>query len=325
MNLGRVAVTGGSGVVGGAVVRHLVAAGATVCALARSEEARRSLEALGALPRAGDVMDLGSLEEALAGCEVVFHVAGINEMCSRDPARMYRVNVEGTRNVIRAAQAAGARRVVLTSSAATIGEEKGEIATETTPHRGYYLSEYERSKHQAELAAFAEGNGVEVVAVNPSSVQGPGRATGTGRIILSLLRGKLPFVIESDITLVDIDDCARGHLLAAERGRPGERYLLSGFTTTVTGAVALAGEVLGRELRVRVLPLGVARLGAAAVAGAARLTGRRPSFCPEMVRVVAHGHIHDGSRATRELGLRYTPAQDTIRRLIEWFRAEGLL
>lgn len=325
MKLDRVAVTGGSGVVGGAVVRQLLDRGATVTALARSGPARERLATLGASPVSGDVMNPDSLVEAFRGCDVVFHVAGVNEMCSRDPARMYEVNVEGTRHVIRSAKAAGVRRVVLTSSAATIGEEEGQVATERTPHRGYYLSDYERSKHHAELAAFGEAGTVEVVAVNPSSVQGPGRATGTGKIILSLLRGKLPFIIESDITLVDIDDCARGHLLAAERGQTGERYLLSGFTTTVTGAITLAGEVMGRELSTRVLPLGVARAGAATVAAVSRLAGRQPAFCPEMIRVVAHGHIHDGTRATRELGLAYTPAEETIRRLVDWFRTEGML
>lgn len=321
----RVAVTGGSGVVGSAVVRHLVAAGHDVQAMARSESSAAKLSRLGAVPVAGTITDYPAVTGVFAGCEVVYHVAGVNEMCSTDPAGMYRINVDGTRTVLRACAAAGVRRMVLTSSASTIGEERGEIATEDTPHRGHYLSHYERSKHHAEQVAFAESSPVEVVAVNPSSVQGPGRATGSGRLILQVLTGRLPVVVESDVTLVDIDDCARGHLLAAELGRPGERYLLSGFTTTVSGAVRLAGEVLGRPVATRMLPIPIAWVGAAAVVGVSRLARRRPAFCPEMVRVIYHGHRHDGSKATRELGLQYTPAWETISRMVEWFRSEGML
>lgn len=321
----RVAVTGGSGVVGGAVVRHLVAAGHEVRALARSRSSADSVASLGAAPVEGTITDHPALVAAFSTCEVVYHVAGVNEMCSLDPAGMYRANVEGTRAVLRASAAAEVRRMVFTSSAATIGERKGEVAREETSHRGYYLSQYERSKHHAEQVAFTETTPVEVVAVNPSSVQGPGRATGTGRLILQILRGRLPYVVEADVTLVDIDDCARGHLLAAEHGHPGERYLLSGFTTRVTAAVDLAAEVLGRAVSVRTIPLPVARAAAFLVGGVSRLTRRRPPLCPEMVRVIAHGHRHDGSRATRDLGLDYTPLRETLSRMVEWFRSEGLL
>jgi len=296
-----------------------------VAALARSPQSAAAVEAMGATALGGDIMDPGSLKDAFSGCEVIYHVAGINEMCSLDPDRMHRVNVVGTRNVVRACRAAGVRRMVLTSSAAAIGEEKGEVATESTPHRGHYLSEYEKSKHHSERLAFAEAGELEVVAVNPSSVQGPGRATGTGKIILQVLTGKLPLLIESQVSMIDIDDCARGHLLAARHGTPGERYLLSGFTTSVSGAVAMAGEVLGREVNVRMLPLPVAWAGAAVIGAIGRVRGKRPPFCPEMIRVVSHGHLHDGSRATRELGLTYTPARETITRMVDWFRSEGLL
>lgn len=321
----KVAVTGGSGVVGSAVVRHLVAAGDEVVATARSSTSAEALRALGARPVEGEILDHVTMRSSFEGCEVVYHVAGVNETCSRDPRHMYRVNVEGTRTVIRAAAAAGVRRIVYTSSAAVIGEPKGVVATEDTPHRGHFLSKYEESKHDAELVAFAEKTSVEVVAVNPSSVQGPGRATGTGKLILQVLAGKLPVLVESVITIVDIDDCARGHLLAAQHGTPGERYLLSGFTTTVSGAVDLASSVLGRSVKARMLPIPVAWVGSALVSGVSRLMGRQPPLCPEMVRVIAHGHHHDGSKATRQLGLEYKSAEATIRRMVEWFRAEGLL
>lgn len=321
----RAGVTGGSGVVGAALVEHLVADDQEVVATARSGESGRRLAELGATPISGDVMDHAAMVEAFSGCDVVYHVAGINEMCSLDADLMYRVNVEGTRNVLRACAAAGVPRMVLTSSATTIGEEKGAVATETTPHRGYYLSEYEKSKHHSEQVALTEAGSVEVVVVNPSSVQGPGRATGTGKIILQVLRGELPLLIDSQVTMVDIDDCARGHLLAARHGAPGERYLLSGFTTSVSGALEMAGEILGRSVEVRMLPLPLAWAGASVIEAVGRIRRRRPPFCREMIRVVAHGHLHDGSRATRDLGLEYTPPRETISRMIDWFRSENLL
>lgn len=321
----KVAITGGSGVVGGAVVRHLVDGGASVTGLARSPDAEAVVESLGAVPARGHVLDPDALTHAFGGAEVVYHVAGVNEMCSSDPDHMYRINVEGTRAVVRACAAAGVRRLVHTSSAVTIGEPRGVVATESTPHRGSYLSDYERSKHHAEQVAFAEAGPLEVVAVNPSSVQGPGRAGGTGAIVLDVLRGRLPALIESDVSIVDIDDCARGHLLAAESGAPGRRYLLSGFTTSVSEAVARAAAVLERPIDARMVPIWAARAAVRVADTAARLVGRRAPFCPEMIRVVAHGHRYDGSRATRELGLDYTSPDATIRRMVEWFRHEGLV
>lgn len=320
-----VALTGGTGVVGAAVLRHLVEAGEEVRALARSSRSATVVSENGARAVSGDIMDHGALVEAFSGCEVVFHVAGVNEMCSRNPEHMYRVNVDGSRAVLRASAAAGVRRLVYTSSAVTIGEGAGVVASENTPHRGSYLSAYERSKHHAERAMMGEKTPVEVVAVNPSSVQGPGRSSGTGEIILRVLGGRMPVLVESQVSIVDIDDCARGHLLAAQRGVPGERYLLSGFTTNVSAAVSMAAEEMGREIHARLMPMWVAGLGARGVEAIARLRRRRPELCLEMIRVISHGHSYDGSRAHRELGLDYTAPHETIRRLVEWFRAEGLL
>lgn len=321
----KVAVTGGSGVVGATVVRHLVDAGHDVRALARATSSESKLTSLGATPIPGHVLDPESLKTLVGGCEWVFHIAGVNEMCSRDPVRMWRVNVEGTRLVMNACLHAGVARMIHTSSAVTIGEKKGAVATEHSPHRGWYLSEYERTKAEAERLAFKEARGLEVVAVNPSSVQGPGRATGTGAILLNLVRGRLPFVIDTTISLVDINDCARGHLLAAERGVTGDRYLLSGATLKMREAVSLLAEVIGHDLTPRYLRRWtVMALGAVVEAGF-RLARRQPPICRETVRMMSFGHNYDGSRATTELGLRYTAVEETLKRTIEWFEAEGLL
>ena len=321
----KVAVTGGSGVVGAALLRHLVDAGHQVRALARTGEASSKVRAIGAEAVLGDVLDPLSLAALITGAERVFHVAGVNEMCSMDPGRMDRVNIVGTSNVRNACLAGGVRRLIHTSSAVAIGERQGTVGSETSPHRGSYLSRYERSKHISELLVLEGRASLEVVSVNPSSVQGPGRATGTAKLILDVIRGKLPFLLDTTVSIVDIDDCARGHLLAGEMGQAGDRYLLSGASLAIADALAVATQVSGISLSPRFFPGPVASILGGGVELGARIAGRRPPVCREMVRVVRHGHRYDGSKATRDLGLSYTPFEETIARTIDWFQAQGLL
>ena len=325
--MSRVFLTGGSGLIGGALAGRLLARGDEIVALARSEAAERALAARGARVVRGDVLDEAAMTDGMAGCAVAYHVAGINTMCPDDPAALIHVNVRGAETAVRAAARAGVGRVVLTSSAAALGEPEGTVGSETSPHRGTYLSVYERSKHEGEVAAFAAARlaGVELVAVNPSSVQGPGRASGTGRILIAYLNGHLRAFVDTAISLVDIDDCVEAHVLAAERGVPGERYVISGATLAAREALELVTEISGVRREVRMLPPAVARVGGALVEGAFRVRGRTPPVCREMVRTLLHGHRYDGAKATRELGLAYTPVAETFRRTIEWARAEGLV
>lgn len=320
-------LTGGSGFVGGHLLRQLVARGREVRALARSAEAARSVEEAGGRPVRGDVLDEDALRDGMLGCGSVFHVAGVNAMCLRDADPMVRANVEGTAAVIRAAAAAGVPRVVHTSSAAAIGEPAGVVGREGTAHRGTFLSAYERSKLLAEERAFALGGalGVDVVAVNPSSVQGPGRTGGSARLLIRLVDARLPPIVDTFISILDVDDCTAGHLLAEERGRAGERYLLNGASLTTRSAVALVRSVAGRPRRVVRLPrIAVAWAGTAAGL-ASRLTGRPLPFCPELARTLLHGHRYDGSRATRELGLSYRPVEETVERTLRWYADRGLI
>jgi dihydroflavonol-4-reductase len=323
----RAFVTGGSGVVGRALVERLVGRGDEVVALSRSPESDAKLSAIGAHPVRGDLFDEDALARAMEGASLVYHVAGVNSLCVADPSPMLHANVDGPPVVIRAAARAGVPRVVHTSSAATMGEETGSVGREDSPHRGWYLSDYERSKTEGERAAFAAGReaGIEVVSVNPSSVQGPGRVSGTGRFLLAFLDGRLKVFVQTNISLVDIADCAEGHLLAAEHGAPGERYLLNGMTLSMTEALALAAEVAGVDRHPRLMPRQLATGAAFAVEGAFKLVHRHPPVCREMVRTLLHGHRYDGSRATRELGLEYTDPRETLRRTVDWAREEGLI
>lgn len=324
--VGPVLLTGGSGFVGGALLERLVAAGREVRALARTEDAMAAVAARGAEPVRGDVLDLTSLVEAMRGCEVVYHAAGVNAMCLADPRPMYRVNVEGSGNAVRAAAATGVRRLVYTSSAAAIGEAPGTVGREGSPHRGWYLSHYERSKHLAErrVLAWASALGLDVVCVNPSSVQGPGRMGGTARLLLDLVNGRLPVVVDTDVSIVDVADCAEGHLRAEAHGRGGERYLLNGFTLSLREAVELLRRLTGRPRRIRFAPRWVARAAGEAAELARTVTRRELPLCRESVRTLLHGHRYDGSRAERELGLRYTSAEETVRRTLAWYAERGL-
>ena len=320
-------VTGGTGFLGRSIVEQLVAADRPVRALARSDDAAEALAALGAEPVPGDVLDRTSLEAGVAGCEVAYHVAGANAFCLPDPSPLYEVNVTGSRNVVLAASAAGVRRLVYTSSAATLGEERGAVGSEESVHRGRFLSDYERSKYEAERTVLdaAGETGLEVVCVNPSSVQGPGRTGGTARLLLGYLNGTLRSAVDTRLSVVDIADCTRGHLLAEERGAAGERYVLCGASLTVREGLELLGRVTGLDEQPRFLPPRLALLLASGVETVGRVRRRRPSVCREMVRTLLHGHTYDGSKAARELGLVYTPLEETLRRTVAWYVEEGLV
>jgi dihydroflavonol-4-reductase len=318
-------VTGGSGVVGSVLVDHLVAQGHHVRALTRSDASAVMLEERGAEPVRGDILGPGdTLRAAIGDAELAYHVAGVNEMCTRDPGAMVRANVEGSVNVVEAARSVGVERIVYTSSAATLGEVRGTVGSEDSPHRGWHLSHYERSKHLAEQAVMSIED-MDIVSVNPSSVQGPGRTSGTGKIVLDVVAGKLPAVVDTDLSIVDIDDCARGHLAAASRGRRGSRYVLNSFTTTMREAIDILEIELGRSLPVRFLPRSMVGVAGAIAESVGRVSGSRPPLCREMARTLLHGHRYDGSRAARELGVTYSTAPDLLARLVQWYRSEGLI
>lgn len=320
-------LTGGSGFLGGALLRRLTADGREVRTLARSREAADAVEAAGGRPIRGDLLDDDALLLGMRGCETVFHVAGVNAMCVRDPEPMFRTNVHGSESVVEAAARAGVARVVYTSSAATIGEPRGVVGAEDTPHRGTFLSAYERSKFVAEQRVFALGAllDIEVVAVNPSSVQGPGRTEGSARLLIGLVNSPSPVMVRTYLSIVDIDDCTQGHVAAEKRGLPGERYVLNGASLTTRHALELVRAATGRPRHVIHLPRAGASAAGAAAGWASRLTRRNLPFCTELARTLLHGHRYDGSRATRELGLTYRRIEDTVARTLGWYAEQGLI
>ena len=311
---------------GGALLGRLIAEGRQVRALARSDVSAAALAELGAVVVRGDLGVHEALLQGMRGCGTVFHVAGVNAMCMHDPGPMLRVNVDGAAAVVRAAAAARVSRVVYTSSATTIGERTGEIGREDTPHRGTFMSNYERSKFLGERGVLALGDtlGVPIVSVNPSSVQGPGRTGGSATLLLDIVNGRLPVLVNTWLSVVDIDDCTEAHLLAERQGVPGRRYLVSGASFDVRTAVTLLRQASGHPSRAWFAPRRLAVVGGVVAGAAARVMRRDARICPETVRTLLHGHRFDASLAQRELGLRYTPIEVTIRRTLAWYAERDL-
>ncbi len=320
-------VTGGTGFIGSAVVSQLLAEGWSVRVLARTQEAAAAASAAGAEPVRGHLLDLPSLRQAAMGCDLIFHVAGLNTLCLDNPRPLYTINVNGSVNVVQAAAAAGARRLVYTSSAATLGEPRGTVGDESSAHRGSFLSNYEHSKWEAERRVFSASArlGLDVVTLNPASVQGPGRVHGTARWLIALARGRLHFAVHTRVSLLDIADCARAHVLAAERGRSGQRYVLSGSTLAVEDLCQLIGGITGRRYRLHYVPGWLALTGASMVHGGYQFMGRRSPVCRESVRTLLHGHSYDGGLAARELGFSYTPIEQTLERTLGWYAARQMV
>ena len=322
-------VTGGTGFIGGAVLDRLATEPDTgpVKALARDRTGGETVNGLGAEPMMGDILEPDTLVAGMQGCDIVYHVAGLNAMCLRDPSPLIQVNVQGSLNVIKAAAKAGVTRVVHTSSAATLGEEKGTVGTEDTVHRGNFLSEYEFSKYRAEqeVTAAADAFDVELVIVNPSSVQGPGRTTGTARLLLDFLNRGTVAAWDTTVSIVDIADCADGHVRAGRSGVAGRRYVLNGASIPLREAADLLAKITGHRPRLVYLPAGVAVVGGAIAERIAQVMRRDPPICREMVRVLRHGHSYDGSRAERELGVNYAPIQHTFFRTVAWYVEYGFV
>jgi dihydroflavonol-4-reductase len=323
---GRAVVTGATGFLGKAIVQELVAAGRPVRALVRSDAAARAVVALGAEPVRGDLRNPPTLEAAFAGCAVVYHAAGVNAFCMPDPRPLFAVNVAGSRAVALAAANAGVGKLIYTSSAVTM-DGKGADPGGSGRDRRRFASNYARSKVEAERAVMqvAAQTGLVVVSVNPASVQGPGRTSGTARLLLGYLNGRLRVAIDGPLNVVDIADCTSGHVLAEERGVAGERYLLCGASMTFREGLELLSRITGLEDAPRFLPAWLAYGLAAGVEVAGRIRHKRTSFCREMVRTLTEGNSYDGSTAARGLGLAYTPIETSMRRTISWYVAHGLV
>ena len=326
-------VTGATGFVGSAVVRALVSRGEPVRAMVRQGSSRQHLlEGLPVEVVTGDLDEPASCRAALEGCDALFHVAADYRLWVPQPDAMYRTNVDGTRHLLLAAADAGIRRIVYTSSVATLGLRPDHLpADEATPATlAAMVGHYKRSKFLAEQAVrdlIAE-TALPVVIVNPAAPVGPGdgRPTPTGRVVLEAARGRIPAYVDTGLNLVHVDDVAAGHLLAFERGHVGERYILGGDNLPLSEMLALIADLVGRRpprLRlpaIALLPVALIAEAVARVGG-----GREPLVTTAGVRMARKPMYFTSAKAERELGYRSRPAVEGLRDAIAWYRSHGCL
>jgi len=330
----RCFVTGASGFIGANLVQELVARGHSVIALLRRDSDTRGLAGARFERADGDVSDRARLTAAMRGCDWCFHVAASYHLWLRDYAPMYAANVEGTRHVLEAAAAAGCARIVYTSTVGCIGlpkviDSKVTPTDETTPVTGAQMSgHYKRSKWKAELIAneFA-ARGAPVVIVNPSAPIGPRdvKPTPTGQVIVDFLNRKMPAYLDTGLNWVHVRDVANGHILAAEKGRFGERYILghADGNWTMQKTLATLEEITGLPAPTIRIPYSVALAAAHVNEAIARLTGKPPKAPLAGVRMARYKMWFNPAKAIRELGLPQTPPRQALADAVEWFRANG--
>jgi dihydroflavonol-4-reductase len=325
---GRVLVSGANGFVGSAVVRALLRRGYPVRALARASSDTTNLEGLDVEIVRGDLLDSPSLEHALENCEGLFHVAANYRLWARDPREIRMSNVRGTHNILLAARRCGVRRIVHTSSVATLGlHHDGTPSDEDTPVRlDDMIGAYKRSKFLSEaLVQRCARAGTDIVIVNPAAPIGPRdrKPTPTGRMILDAARGRMPAFVDTGLCVVHVDDVAEGHVLAYERGQRGRRYVLGGENMSLQSILGTVAQLTGRHTPWLKLPH-TAVLPVAYVAEAwARMTGVAPNVTVDGVKLARHRMYFSSRRAETELGYSARPAREALADAIQWFRANG--
>jgi dihydroflavonol-4-reductase len=318
-------VTGASGFIGGHVARLLAGRGHPVRVLVRPTS---DLFCIGDLPvkrAVGDLRDIPSLRRAMQGCSQLYHVAADYRLWAKDPREIHRSNAEGTANILQVAGESGVQKVVYTSTVGAIGiPADGALGDEDSPvARTDMTGPYKRSKFEAERVALKfAAQGLPVVIVNPTAPVGEGdlKPTPTGKIIVDFLRGAMPAYVDTGLNLVDVRDVAEGHLLAAEIGRPGERYILGAQNMTFREILETLGRVSNRPAPRLRLPHGVAYAFALGESALSRITGREPRAPLEAVRMARKKMFVSTDKARRELGFQPGPVEDALHRAVEWFR-----
>ena len=322
-------VTGANGFVGSAVVRCLLSAGHDVKGLVRHGCDRRNLETIPIEITEGDLREPASLKQAVAGCDNLFHIAADYRLWIPDPHVMYDINVTGTKNLILSAAEAGMKRIVYTSSVATLGSNQdGTPANESTPSSlEMMIGHYKRSKFLAEqvVKKLADEHKLPLVIVNPSTPIGPRdiRPTPTGRIVLDTLCGRMPAYSDVGLNVVHVDDVAQGHLLAYEHGKPGERYILGGENMALLQILHAIDDITGKQTKRFYLPLKLTLPMAWIMEKIAMITGSEPRATVESVRMAKNRMYYSSDKAMRELGYKFRPALEAINDAVVWFQENG--
>lgn len=321
-------VTGATGFIGSNVVRALLKRGVKVCVLVRPNANRNNLVGLDVELVEGDLLDFDSLRRGMYGCEQVYHVGALYSFWVRPRRLIYDVNVEGTRNVLQAAMDAKMEKVVYTSSVAALGlREDGQPADETTPVSfKNIIGDYKKSKYLAEQVTLEFAQDLPVVIVNPSFPVGPGdiKPTPTGQTILDFLNRKMPAYVDTGMNVVDVEDVALGHLLAAEKGRVGERYILGGENLTMKQLLHLLAEITGLPApRFRLPYYPILAMSFLNAGFCTLFPSCTPRMTPQTIRMSRHLMFFDPSKAVEELGFPQTPARDALGKAVAWFEENG--
>ena len=319
-------VTGATGFVGSHVARVLAEQGAELRLLTRSSSDPRNIAELKGERVTGDLRDPASFEKALSGCDAVFHVAADYRLWVRDPEQMYKANVEGTRGLLEAARKHGVRRVVYTSSVATMGfTSNGQPADESSPVTlGNMIGHYKRSKFMAEQVALTSG--MNVVVVNPTTPVGEKdiKPTPTGRIVVDFLKKKFPAYVDTGLNLVDVGVCAQGHIAAFEKGKSGDRYILGGENLTLKQILDKLGEITGLPSpKIRVPYVVALAAGVVDEVVTGHILKREPRATIDAVRMGRKKMFVTSAKAERDLGWKTVPVDGALRRAVEWFQANG--
>lgn len=321
-------VTGATGFVGSHVARALAEQGADLRLLVRASSNTKNIDDIKADLVTGDLRDPASLEKAISGCDTVFHVAADYRLWVRDPEEMYRANVEGTRAILEAARKSGVRRVVYTSSVATMGfTSNDQPANEESPvSLDNMIGPYKRSKFMAEQVAIETARSVDVVIVNPTTPVGDRdiKPTPTGRIVVDFLKRKFPAYVDTGLNLVDVTECARGHIAAFEKGRRGERYILGGENLTLKQILDKLAAITGLPSpTVRVPYVLALATGVVDEIVTGRIRGREPRATIDAVRMGRKKMFVSSAKAEHELGWKMVSVDNALRRAAEWFRVNG--
>lgn len=323
-------VTGSTGFIGASIVRELLRDGREVRVLVRPGSDTANLAGLDVEIHRGDLRDSASLASGLKGCDVLYHAAADYRLWTRTPQEMYRINVDGTVAIMEAALKNGLSKVVYTSSVGTLGNPgDGTPGDEDTPvSLADMVGDYKKSKFLAEREAEKFiARGLPLVIVNPSTPVGPLdiKPTPTGKIIVDFLKRKMPAYLDTGLNIIAVEDCARGHILAEQKGEIGRKYVLGNTNLTLRDIFNLLEEITGLSApRVR-LPYAPILMAAYVNEAIAKVTGREPLIPLAGVQMAAKFMYFDSSRAVNELGLPQTPVRDALERAVEWFRGHNYL
>ena len=324
-------VTGSTGFLGSSVLRELINDGREVKALIRKGTSKKNITGLDVEIAYGDLRDIESIRSALNGCDILYHVAAYYSLWDRNKQLSHEINVKGTRNILRAAKEKDLKKIVYTSTVGCIGlNEDRTPATENTFFNKNTLSnDYKKSKYQAEQVAleFARG-GLPVVIVNPSTPVGPRdiKPTPTGKIILDFMNREMPAYIDTGLNLIDVKDCARGHILAELKGIPGDRYILGNQNMTLLEILITLEKITGLKAPRIKMPFWVAlSAGWACEMVANHLTGKPPSIPLAGVKMAKYFIDFDSSKAVNTLGLAQNPVENALRKSVDWFKENNYL